>query len=87
MKGTFKVAGKRGQTMTELIIIIAILAIGSIIAVGIFGQEIKDAFLRMGTAIHGETTDHDTAIDSDLETEGGTRRGMDSFDDEVGGGE
>lgn len=76
--------GKRGQTMTEMIIIVAILAIGSILIIGLFGRQIKDVFTRMGSGLHGKTSAHDTSIDSDMEAETDVREGMDKFDEDVG---
>ena len=40
--------------MTEYIIIVAIIAIGAILIIGLFGQDIKHAFTRMGAAVSGE---------------------------------
>ncbi|MEI6218295.1 MAG: hypothetical protein WCP86_05305 [bacterium] len=46
---------KRGQGMTEYIIIIAIVAIGAIAIIGLFGKQIKHAFNRIGGAVDGRT--------------------------------
>ena len=75
--------GKRGQTMTEMIIIVAILAIGSILIIGLFGRQIKDVFVRMGSGLHGKTTAHDAGIDTKMSSEMGKREGMDKFDEDV----
>lgn len=46
---------KRGQGMTEYIIVIAIIAIGAIAIIGLFGKQIKHAFNRMGSAVDGRS--------------------------------
>ena len=44
---------KKGQGMTEYIIIVAIVAIAAIAVIGLFGSDIKEAFGRAGGAIEG----------------------------------
>jgi Flp pilus assembly pilin Flp len=44
---------KKGQGMTEYIIIVAIVAIAAIAVIGLFGSDIKEAFSRAGGAIEG----------------------------------
>ena len=39
-------AGKRGQGMTEYIIIVALVAIALIVIVAVFGENIKEKLLR-----------------------------------------
>ena len=46
---------KQGQGMTEYIIIIAIIAIGAILIVGLFGQQIKNVFAGMTGSLGGKT--------------------------------
>ncbi len=45
---------KRGQGMTEYIIVIAIIAIGAILIIGVFGKQIKSTFGRISKALSGE---------------------------------
>ena len=45
---------KSGQGMTEYIIIIAIVAIGSILIIGILGKNIKVAFAKTASAMSGK---------------------------------
>jgi Flp pilus assembly pilin Flp len=47
------ISKKRGQGMTEYIIIVAIVAIAAIAVIGLFGSDIKEAFSRAGGAIEG----------------------------------
>ncbi len=44
---------KRGQGMTEYIIVIAIVAIGAILIIGVFGKQIKNTFGRIAAALSG----------------------------------
>jgi Flp pilus assembly pilin Flp len=46
---------KSGQGMTEYIIVIAIVAIGAILIIGVFGKQIKNTFARISTALSGES--------------------------------
>ena len=71
---------KRGQGMTEYIIIIAIVAIGAIMIIGLFGKKIKHAFTRIGTSIDGTETGQDSAGDAALSGEAGVQDGMNTFD-------
>ena len=45
---------KKGQGMTEYIIIVAIVAIAAIAVIGLFGSDIKEAFSRAGGAMEGQ---------------------------------
>ena len=45
---------KSGQGMTEYIIVIAIIAIGAILIIGVFGKQIKNTFGRISKALSGE---------------------------------
>lgn len=46
---------KLGQGMTEYIIVIAIVAIGAILIIGIFGKQIKNTFGRISMALSGKS--------------------------------
>ncbi len=46
---------KRGQALTEYIMIIALISIVMIAAVNLFGGYLKDAFTKSGCGIAGET--------------------------------
>ena len=54
---------KRGQGMTEYIIVIAIIAIGAILIIGIFGKQIKYTFARMSKALSGESKGKDANVE------------------------
>jgi Flp pilus assembly pilin Flp len=56
-----KHARKSGQGMTEYIIIVAIVAIGAILIVGLFGKQIKGVFSGMGASLGG-TDDASAAV-------------------------
>ncbi len=49
--------GRRGQGMTEYIIIVAIIAILTIAVVMKFGNQIRDVFWGSGSALVGEDVD------------------------------
>ena len=53
--------GEKGQGMTEYIIIVAIIAIGAIIIVGLFGDAIRDRFNIAMEALMGKATPTVTA--------------------------
>lgn len=61
-----KVSRKSGQGMTEYIIIVAIVAIGAILIVGLFGKQIKGVFAGMGASLGG-TDDQNTAVSSAIQ--------------------
>ena len=44
MKGTARLGSRSGQGLTEYIIIVAIVAVGSLAILGLFGQQIKGGF-------------------------------------------
>lgn len=53
--------GEKGQGMTEYIIIVAIIAIGAIIIIGLFGDAIRDRFAIAMAALMGKETPSVTA--------------------------
>ena len=73
-----KLHRKSGQGMTEYIIIIAIIAIGAILIVGLFGQQIKEVFTGMGGALAGEDDQSDKIEMQDK----ATKETMGSFDEQ-----
>jgi Flp pilus assembly pilin Flp len=46
-----------GQGMTEYIIIVALIALASILAVGFFGSAVKTQFVAMSNKLVGQTGD------------------------------
>lgn len=70
-----------GQTMTELIIIVGLIAIGCIAAVAIFGKQIKNTFARITSALAGtsETVEDSSADINDDQDD------MSTFTDDVEG--
>lgn len=56
MKNLCRRAWKRGQTMTEYIIIIALIAIASIAIVTIFSNQIRQLFSGSAKQLSGDTS-------------------------------
>jgi hypothetical protein len=78
---------KQGQTMSELIIIIAILAIGSILIIGLFGKQIKNTFTRLGSGLGGKELGASQAMQTAGKMNSASKSsGMDNFDNKVSGG-
>jgi Flp pilus assembly pilin Flp len=63
---------KKGQGMTEYIIIVGLIALSAIVIVAIFGKQIKAQFSGMTTAMSGNTA----AVNS-LQTEAETESAED----------
>lgn len=81
MKKLVKMNRKSGQGMTEYIIIIAIIAIGAILIVGIFGKQIKQVFSGMGSSLGGQ--DKKTKdLTKDLTKESKKKESMATFDNQ-----
>lgn len=72
---------KRGQGMTEYIIVIAIVAIGAILIIGVFGKQIKNTFARIAMALSGTTKGKVTPATGDASA----RDDMGDFDADAGG--
>ncbi len=75
---------KSGQGMTEYIIIVAIIAIGAILIVGLFGQQIKGVFTGMGNSLGGDD-DGSSAVSGtvkgEMDNEDAETESMGSFDE------
>ena len=56
MKAAVKKMNKKGQGMTEYIIIVALVAIAAIAVIGLFGKDIKESFGGSGDALSGKNT-------------------------------
>jgi Flp pilus assembly pilin Flp len=56
MKSAVKKMNKKGQGMTEYIIIVALVAIAAIAVIGLFGKDIKQSFQRSGDGLSGKET-------------------------------
>ncbi|MCE9614449.1 MAG: hypothetical protein K8T26_09245 [Lentisphaerae bacterium] len=73
---------KSGQGMTEYIIIVAVIAIGAILIVALFGQQIKVTFARITGTLGGKDTQGAGA--SQVMTKSGQeavqKESMDAFD-------
>lgn len=57
---------KAGQGMTEYIIILAIIAIGAILIIGLFGKQIKASFGKSTSAMAGNQADVDSIKADDV---------------------
>ena len=66
----------RGQGMTEYIIIVALIAVGAIAAVGLFGGVVKDSFSNMAQALAGGEA---TQIEVESAAEGTTEAVLGTF--------
>ncbi len=53
-KSMQRMNSKSGQGMTEYIIIIAVIAIASIVVFGLFGTQIKETVSRLASSLRGE---------------------------------
>ena len=73
---------KRGQGMTEYIIVIAIVAIGAILIIGVFGKQIKNTFARIAQALSGTTKGADAGV---AVGDASARDDMGDFDADAGG--
>lgn len=66
----------RGQGMTEYIIVVALIAIGCVGAVSVFGEAVQAQFANMSNALMGDTANAtitvDTAAKKTLKDFGGT---------------
>ena len=68
--------------MTEYIIIVALVAVGAILIVTLFGTQIKETFHRITGTVGGESTDKARAMMNTTKStvESGKEREMDTFD-------
>ena len=73
-----KMSRKSGQGMTEYIIIIAIIAIGAILIVGLFGKQIKGVFTGISGSLSGSNNEQDNA-GFDASGDAVVRDGMDTY--------
>ena len=71
---------KSGQTMTETIIVVGLIAIAAIVAVGVFGGGVKEGFANMYSRLTGKTTTSDFTDTSGQIKNVGTETKMDKFD-------
>jgi len=71
----WKGKGEKGQGMTEYIIIVSLIAIACLLAVGVFGSNIRNLFVKASDSLDGgqaqdadfETLEQDTVRINDLE--------------------
>ncbi len=77
---------KSGQGMTEYIIIVAIIAVGAILIIGLFGKQIKSSFGKSTSALAGtELGDANDATEGDINDASTKQNDMGTFDDDVTG--
>ena len=79
-----KMSRKSGQGMTEYIIIIAIIAIGAILIVGLFGKQIKGVFTGISGSLSGSNNKQDNK-GFEASEDAVVRDGMDTYDDTPAG--
>jgi len=75
MKAAVKKMNKKGQGMTEYIIIVALVAIAAIAVIGLFGSDIKNSFMRSGEGLQGNA---EAAVNQDYEA---TAKDFSDFED------
>ncbi len=65
----------KGQGLTEYIIIVALIAIASIVAVSAFGSSVKASFLSLGTdLVGGDQIDREAVAKTNLDAADGKAR-------------
>jgi pilus assembly protein Flp/PilA len=74
---------KAGQGMTEYIIILAIIAIGAILIIGIFGKQIKATFGKSTAAMQGKSKDDAKIEDATVTSDSMKQNDMGTFDKNV----
>ncbi len=75
---------KLGQGLTEYIIILAIVAIGTILVIGLFGKQIKGVFTGISGSLAGKNNQQDDDGFNQVQDEV-LRSGMDTYDEQPGG--
>lgn len=73
---------KSGQGMTEYIVIVALVAVGAILIVTLFGTQIKEVFHRITGTVGGQDTTEQTSKQNtqSADKEASNKRHMDEFD-------
>jgi Flp pilus assembly pilin Flp len=74
---------KAGQGMTEYIIILAIIAIGAILIIGLFGKQIKAGFGKSTAAMKGDQAGADAVEDANVDANAMKQNDMGTFDKDV----
>ena len=59
--------GKKGQGMTEYIIIVALIAIAAIGIYALFGEQIRSVIASIGGQLSGDTTAETDKVDMDTQ--------------------
>jgi type IV pilus assembly protein PilA len=72
---------RRGIAMTEYLVILAIVAVGAILATGLFGQQIRSVFASANNALTGQVHGPDTDTASAAVDDAADRRTMGTFTD------
>ena len=74
---------KRGQGMTEYIIIVSLIAIGAITVVTVFGDNIRALFGQSANALQGQSTSSD-ALGGTTVDQGDVKKNIKNFNDNLG---
>jgi Flp pilus assembly pilin Flp len=85
----FKLARQRGQGMTEYIIIVALIAIGAIVAVQLFGQQVRTQMASMTAELGGQANQSLQQLGANAQgasTEGTTAKTLSTYGAGGGGG-
>lgn len=76
-----KMTSERGQGLTEYVIILALIAVTSIVALKAFGHSVRILFGQVTSAMHGQTYSGDKASDVKDEVDKATEsRDLSDFD-------
>jgi Flp pilus assembly pilin Flp len=76
---------RKGQGMTEYIIIVALIAVACIVIVSLFGQQIRSVFASLGIAISGsqetgQDTLHIKSFHEQLTADRDKQKGLDQYE-------
>ena len=85
MKLNTKNLNRRGIAMTEYLIILAIVAIGSILITNLFGNQVRWNFNRVIQAFNNNAVGVAETVGQNGDNEAKKTRGFDNFSDGVNG--
>lgn len=80
-----RASDRSGQELTEYIIIVALIAIGTLLVVGLFGQQVKGVFTGISGGLAGIGNAQNDAGFQEVRQQV-KRSGMDTYDESPGAG-
>lgn len=78
-------SNRSGQELTEYIIIVALVAIGTLLVVSLFGQQVKGVFTGISGGLAGIANAQDDTGFQEVQKQV-KRSGMDTYDESSGAG-